>query len=167
MTGECDIHGEHNHHPQKKSPNSLAFMNIVGSSFHNFIDGVIIGASYLLSLPIGIATTIAIILHEVPKELGEFGILIHSGLSKAKALLFNFLTALIAIVGALIAVLANNYVNNLNAILIPIAAGGFIYIAGTDLIPELHKKNTTKMSIIQLTGILLGIGIMFGLLVFQ
>lgn len=156
--GGCDIHKEAKH------PHGLAMMNLVGDSFHNFIDGLIIGASYLLSIPVGIATTIAVLLHEVPQEIGDFGVLLHAGLSKTKALAFNFLTALFAVVGAIIAIVLSGYIENLTDALILIAAGGFIYIAGTDLIPELHKQNTLPSSLLQLFGIVLGIGIMFLLL---
>ena len=160
-TGECDIHGHERH------PHGLAIMNLVGDGFHNLIDGVIIGASYLLSIPVGIATTIAVILHEVPQEVGDYGVLLHAGLSKAKALMFNFFTALLAVFGAVIAILLSSWVENLTNVLILITAGGFIYIAGTDLIPELHKQNTTKISILQLLGIILGIGVMLLLLLLE
>lgn len=161
QTDECDIHD----HEHSRHPHSLAIMNLVGDGFHNLIDGMIIAASYMLSVPVGIATTVAVLLHEVPQELGDFGVLIHSGISKSKALLLNFFSALIALVGAGIAIIASNYITNINAILIPLTAGGFIYIAGTDLIPELHKDNTTKMSILQLLGIVAGISVMLLLLV--
>jgi zinc and cadmium transporter len=160
MSGECDIH-EHSH----RHPHSLAIMNLVGDGFHNMIDGMIIGASYLLSVPIGIATTVAVVLHEVPQELGDFAVLIHSGLSKKKAILLNFMSALLAVLGAAIALVASSYITNINAILIPVTAGGFIYIAGTDLIPELHKSNETTISLLQLLGLILGVGIMFFLLI--
>lgn len=153
----CDIHERH--------PHSLAIMNLVGEGFHNLIDGMIIAASYLLSVPLGIATTIAVLLHEIPQEIGDFGILLHAGYSKLKALLYNFFSALIAVVGATIAIIANNYVSNINSILLPLTIGGFIYIAGTDLIPELHKENTLKSSFVQLFGLILGISIMLLLLV--
>jgi zinc and cadmium transporter len=94
-----------------------------------------------VSIPVGIATTIAIIFHEIPQEIGDFGVLIHGGFSKKKALLVNFMTALTAIVGVIIALLLTRYINNLTSYLIPFAAGSFIYIAGSDLIPELHKEN--------------------------
>lgn len=159
-TGNCDLH-DHGH----KHPHSLAIMNLVGDGFHNFLDGLIIGASYLLSIPVGIATTVAVLLHEVPQELGDFAVLIHSGISRKKALFLNFMSALLAILGAALAIIASNYITNINAFLIPIAAGGFIYIAGTDLIPELHKSNETFISLLQLLGLILGVGIMLALLV--
>ena len=158
-TGECDIH-EHRH----RHKHSLAIMNLVGDGLHNFIDGIIIAASYMLSIPVGIATTIAVLLHEVPQEVGDFGVLLHAGYSKAKALMFNFFSALLALLGAFFAIMTSNYVSDINGVLIAIAIGGFIYIAGTDLIPELHKENTLKSSILQLIGITSGIAVMMLLL---
>ncbi|MBR9691038.1 ZIP family metal transporter, partial [Candidatus Woesearchaeota archaeon] len=107
----------------------------------------------------------AVLLHEVPQELGDFGVLLHAGLSKTKALLFNFLSATLAILGAVIAIVLNKYSSDISFFLIPLAAGGFIYIAGVDLIPELHKSNELKTSLMQLFGMILGIAVMLLLLV--
>lgn len=96
---------------------------------HNLIDGLIIGASYIVSIPVGIATTLAVVLHEIPQEIGDFGVLIHGGFSKRKALLLNFLTALTAVLGVIMAFLLYRYTDNMVAVLIPFAAGTFIYIA--------------------------------------
>ncbi|MEK6941507.1 MAG: ZIP family metal transporter, partial [archaeon] len=124
---------------------------------HNFIDGTLITGSYLVSVPVGIATTVAVILHEIPQEIGDFGVLLHSGFSKNKALLFNFLSALTAVLGAIIALYFNSLVENFEVLLVSFAVGGFIYIAGSDLIPELHHEEGTKNSIIQIIVFLLGI----------
>jgi len=128
------------------------------------IDGLIIGASYLASLPIGITTTIAVILHEIPQEIGDFGVLLHGGFSKNKALFYNFLTAITAILGAIASLFLSFYIENLTNFLIPFAAGGFIYIASSDLIPELHKEVKIKNSLLQFVAIVLGILVMIGLL---
>lgn len=148
---------EHHTHP-------VALMNLVWDMVHNFIDGLIIGTSYLVSIPVGIATTLAVVLHEIPQEIWDFGVLVHGGFSRKKALLLNFLTALTAIIGVLIAFLLYRYTDNMVQILIPFAAGTFIYIAGSDLIPELHKENTLSQSIPQILFFLLGIWIMSTLL---
>jgi len=158
------VHWQHCHMPiTKHHQHPFALMNLVGDSVHNFIDGLIIGASYIASIPIGIATTIAVILHEIPQEIGDFGVLIHGGFTKKRALFINFLTALTAILGGLVSLLLIN-VNGLNSFLLPFAAGSFIYIAGSDLIPELHKETEIKKSLIQLLTFILGIIIMFSLL---
>jgi len=145
----------------------FAIMNLVGDALHNFIDGLIIAVSFLVSIPIGVATTVAVILHEVPQEIGDFGVLVHGGFSTTKALLLNFVTALAAILGAILALLASSYVENIELILIPIAAGGFIYIAGSDLIPELHKNFTVKKAVIQLFAFIAGIAVMALLLLIE
>ena len=158
------IHWRHCHLPHSKEHiHPFAIMNLLGDSVHNFIDGLIIGTSYLVNIPTGIATTIAVILHEIPQEIGDFGVLLQGGFSKAKALAFNFLTAATAILGAIISLMLSSYIKGLTTFLIPFAAGTFIYIAGTDLIPELHKEVKFQRSLIQLVTFLIGIGIMVSL----
>ncbi|NQU77820.1 ZIP family metal transporter [Candidatus Falkowbacteria bacterium] len=138
----------------------LATMNLVGDGFHNFIDGMLIAGSYLVSVPLGITTTIAVIAHEIPQELGDFGILIHSGYTPRRAVFYNFISALIAVLGALFILAVNSSIENLTQILLPFTAGGFIYIAGSGIIPELHKEVHPRKSLVQLLGIILGIVIM-------
>lgn len=140
-----------------------AYMNIFGDIVHNFIDGLIIGAAYIASIPVGVATTIAVILHEIPQEIGDFGVLLHGGFTRGKALFYNFVTALTAVLGAVLALVLTNYMNNANLFLLPFAAGSFIYIAGADLIPELHKETRVKKSAVQITFLILGVLIMFSL----
>lgn len=145
----------------------FAYMNLIGDALHNLIDGLIIGSSYLVSIPVGIASTVAILLHEIPQEIGDFGVLIHGGFSKKKALLYNFLTALTAIIGTIIALLLAKSVGNMTQFLIPFAAGTFIYIAGADLIPELHKDDSVKSGIIQTVAFIAGILVMMTLLLLE
>ena len=135
--------------------------------FHNFIDGAIIGASFLVSVPVGIATTLAVILHEIPQEIGDFAVLIHSGYTKRRALWFNFLSAITSILGLIAVFIFGNIVENVAMWVIPIAAGGFIYISVADLIPELHKTKELKYSIIQLGIIMLGVLLMLLLLLVE
>ena len=135
--------------------------------FHNLIDGAIIGASFLVSIPLGIATTLAVILHEIPQEIGDFAVLIHSGYSKKKALMFNFLSASASFLGLLIVFIFGNIIEGVSNWFMPIAAGGFIYIAVADLIPELHKTKNIKYSIIQILIISLGIISMLALLILE
>lgn len=156
------IKGEH---PGKVHP--VGYMIIASDALHNFLDGVIIAAAYFVSIEVGIATTLAVILHEIPQEIGDFGVLLHAGWSKARAILVNFLTALTALVGAVIVLILHEVAGPLVQILVPIAAGGFIYIAASDLIPELHKSESKKVghSFAQLLAIGVGILAMF-LLIF-
>jgi zinc and cadmium transporter len=138
----------------------LATINLVGDAVHNLIDGMLVGASYMVSLPIGIATTLAVIMHEIPQEVGDFGVLIHAGLSVKKALTFNFLSAIVAMLGAALVIMMGSMVESFSLSLLPIAAGGFIYIAGSDLIPELHHELEVSKSLIQFVMILMGVGVM-------
>jgi zinc and cadmium transporter len=139
-------------------PHSFAYMNLFGDSIHNLIDGLIIGGSYLVSVPLGIATTIAVVFHEIPQELGDFSVLIYGGFHKKKALMFNFLTALTAVAGAVIALALGSLIGDATLWLVPFAAGNFIYIAGSDLIPELRKDEPEpKKSALQLLSLVLGI----------
>jgi zinc and cadmium transporter len=160
------IHWRHCHLPTTtEHPHPYALMNLFGDAVHNFIDGLIIAASYLVSIPIGIATTLAVIFHEIPQEIGDFGVLLHGGYSKKKALILNFVTALTAVVGAVAALLLSSAAEGLVPFLIPFAAGGFIYIAGSDLIPELHKEpKKWKKSLLELVFLILGMLVMAALL---
>lgn len=165
FTAEKVIHWRHCHHPTtQKHPHHLSKMNLVGEGVHNFIDGIIIATSYLISIPVGIATTIAVVFHEIPQEISDFGVLVYGGYSKTKALLANFLIALTAILGAVITLLIGIKSQNLLIFLIPFAAGNFIYIAGSDLIPELHKETRLRVSIPQLLLFILGILVMLVLI---
>lgn len=155
------LHEPHKHKPHK---HKIGILNLVGDGVHNFIDGLVIAGAYLISIPTGIATTIAVILHEVPQELADFGVLIYSGFSKAKALFFNFLSAATAILGALVGLILGSRGEMFALYLLPFAAGIFIYIAGANLIPELHKQCGWKESFWHLLSFLLGIAIMIGLL---
>jgi len=139
-------------------------MVLVSDGVHNFIDGIIIAASYFISIETGIATTIAIILHEIPQEIGDFGVLLHAGYTKLRALFLNFLISLTSIFGALATLLIGSSVENIVPFIAAVAGGAFIYIAGSDLIPEIHKTSNVAHSLLQLLGILIGITMMFLLL---
>lgn len=159
------VHWQHCHTPvSKEHPHPFAIMNLVGDGVHNLIDGLVIGASYLVSVPAGIATTLAVIFHEIPQEIGDFGVLIHGGFSKGKALLFNFITAVTAVIGAVIALSLASAAEGIIFLLVPFAAGAFLYIAAADLVPELHKETKVSRSLLQLGFFLLGIGVMWALL---
>jgi zinc and cadmium transporter len=146
-------------HEEECPVHMFAYLNLIGDGVHNFIDGMIIAATFLISGELGFATTLAVIFHEIPQEIGDFGVQVYGGLSRKKALTYNFVSALTAVLGAVITYFLA-YIQSLEAYLIPFAAGGFIYIAATDLMPELHKKSHTGESIVQLVSILLGIGLM-------
>jgi len=108
---------------------------------------------------------LAVLAHEIPQEIGDFGVLIHSGFSRKKALWLNFLTALTAVLGVLVAVMVSNITIAIETVLLPFAVGSFLYIAGSDLIPELHKETGSKQALGQILGFLAGVGVMALLLV--
>lgn len=155
------VHMHHEHLPGKDSKSHLAPMNLVADGIHNFLDGIIIAVSYLVDFSLGITTTIAVIVHEIPQEIADFGVLIYSGLTRKKALFFNFLSATFAIIGAVIAFFIGVNSENFVSYMIPVAAGGFIYIAGSNLIPELQKEKEFKKSIMHFLAILLGMLIIY------
>ncbi len=130
---------------------------LFSDGIHNLVDGIIIGASFMISIPIGIATTIAVIFHEIPQEIGDFAVLLHAGYTKKRALWLNFISALMALVGVLIALVLGSIIDPFVIWFLPIAAGGFIYIAVADLIPELHKSKETWVSVQQIIAVILGV----------
>ena len=152
------IHVHHHHHVdhagEHKHP--LGILTMAGDAFHNFFDGVAISAGFIAGMPIGITTTVAVIFHEIPHEIGNFSLLIYSGYERKTALRFNFLTALSAILGGLLFYFFAGEVKGLEAWALAFTAGTFIYIAAADLFPELHKEKDAKGSVVQLACVLFG-----------
>lgn len=155
------IHWHHCHNLHCKHSEPVGIMLLIGDALHNATDGMLIAASYMVSVPVGIATTIAIMLHEIPQEIGDFAVLIHSGYTRTKALLWNVLTALTAVIGAVLVVWLHDHISNIEIILLPLIAGNFLYIAGTDLLPTLQKQTKVKSSLLQLVSIVAGILLVF------
>lgn len=148
---------QHTASPQVK-PFSLLIL--VSDAVHNFIDGLIIAASFVTSLPLGIATTLAVALHEIPQEVGDFAVLVYGGFSRRQALTFNFVSAVTAIVGGVTGYLASSVMRTSIIYLLPFAAGNFIYIAAADLIPEIKHQVSLGRSIVHFGVFLAGIAIM-------
>ena len=146
--GECDVH-------------TFQYMNLVGDSIHNFIDGLIMAASFVVSIPLGITTTIAIATHEIPQEIGDFGVLLYGGFSKKKAITLNFAIALTAVLGGIVGYFVSGLTENIVVFILPFAAGGFIYIAATDLVPEIRKELDMKKYMATLIVFICGILIMW------
>jgi zinc and cadmium transporter len=151
-------HGKECHHHQH-----LGYMNLIGDSFHNFLDGMIIVAAFIASVPLGLVTTLSIISHEIPQEMGDFGVLLYSGMPKKKAMLYNFMVALFAMLGVVVGYYLIQYIAGINSFLLPAAAGGFIYIAATDLIPELQEEINARSSILHFLVFILAMIFMFWL----
>ena len=138
----------------------LAPLNLIGDGIHNFLDGMVIAGSYIVSIPLGIAATVSIVFHEVPQEIADFGVLLYSGMSKLKAVLFNFLSATTAIIGAIIGLILAGKTANFTHFIIPFAAGNFLYIAASNLVPELHRHCKLWDTLLHLIAIIAGIGLM-------
>lgn len=154
------IHWRHCH--ESDCPvHTFVYMNLIGDAIHNFIDGIIIAVSFTTNFGVGLASTVAIILHEIPQEVGDFGVLMHGGFSRKKALFFNFLTAVTAVFGGIFGFYLLFLVEPISKYLLAFAAGGFLYIAATDLIPEIQKEHNIKKSSLNYAVIFLGITAMY------
>jgi len=146
--GECEIH-------------TFGYMNLFGDAVHNFIDGLVIAATFLTDIKLGIATSLAVFLHEIPQEIGDFGVLLYSGFGRKKAIISNFLVALTAVLGGLIGYFLSFSIDRFTTYLLPFTAGGFIYIAASDLMPEIRKETNLKKSLVSFAIFIVGILLMF------
>ncbi|HYZ93776.1 MAG TPA: ZIP family metal transporter [Actinomycetota bacterium] len=161
------LHWHHAHYPREEHVHPVAVTNLVGDAMHNFVDGSIVAASFLASTKLGIATSVAVALHEIPQELGDFAIFVRAGLKPRRALVLNLFSALAAVVGAVVTLVVASSISGVERILVPITAGAFVYIASTDLLPELHKEPELGRSLVQLFGVLAGVGVMALMLVLE
>jgi len=141
--GKCEVH-------------PFAYLNLIGDGVHNFIDGLVIAASFISNIQLGIVTSLAVAFHEIPQEIGDFGVLIYGGFEKSRALILNFCTALTVIFGGVIGYFLSSYIGESMMFILPFTAGGFIYIAASDLIPELHKEVNPKRSLVSAAIFVLG-----------
>ncbi len=146
--GKCEVH-------------IFTYLNLIGDSVHNFLDGLVIAASFVVDFKIGIVTTLAVVAHEIPQEFGDFGVLIYGGFGKSKALFYNFLTGLTAVIGAIVGFFLSSAIEESIIYLLPLTAGGFIYIAASDLMPELRKESDVKKSLPPFLLFLAGIAFMW------
>jgi len=154
-TEDCEAH---DHHAQAHDHGRSGTLILVGDSVHNFIDGVLIAAAFLESTQLGIITAIAIVAHEIPQEVGDFLILLHSGYSKSKALLLNLLSSLASIVGGVLGYFLLQSIEGAVPVLLGIVAASMIYVAVADLIPGLHKRTELQATLSQTVLIALGVG---------
>jgi len=153
----------HHCHDKDCPVHTFTYLSLIGDAIHNFIDGTIIAASFLVNFSLGISTTLAVVFHEIPQEIGDFSILIYGGIEKRKAILLNFLSALSAFLGALFVYFFTQQTAGLVAYFLPLAAGNFLYLAGTDIIPELHEKGkgSIRISLYQFAAISVGFLLMW------
>lgn len=148
-----------NHNCGHSHAYNLAPVNLIGDAIHNFIDGLVIAGAYAVNVGVGISATISIIFHEIPQEIADFGVLLYSGMHKKRALLFNFLSALVSVLGVGVGIFLVGRVEGFVDFVIPFAAGNFLYIAATNLMPQLHRHCKIKDTMLHLFAIIIGIGI--------
>lgn len=137
----------HHCHRTKHKIKTISYLILISDCVHNFIDGLVIAASFIVSFPTGVVTTLAIALHEIPQEIGDFGVLVYGGFSRSKALIWNYISALTVILGGVVGYLLSAWIGGSIVFLLPFAAGNFIYIASSDLIPEIKYKGRLEESL--------------------
>lgn len=145
----------------------MAKMNLMGDAVHNFVDGILIAGSFLIDPAIGTTTTFAIIFHEIPQEIGDVGALVYGGFSPYQAVLYNFYASLSVVFGVLFTLLLSQVAESSLVFLLPIAAGGFIYIATTDMMPALHSYSKFRQVLGQTAVLAIGIGFMQSVVIFE
>ena len=155
----CEAHAPHAHNGD--SSNRTASLILIGDGMHNFVDGVLIAAAFLTDFHLGAVTTLAIAAHEIPQELGDFAILLHSGMSRGRAFFFNLLSSFTTVVGAALAYFALSDVQQVIPYVLAVAASSFIYIAVADLIPGLHNKVDVRDTVQQTALIVLGVVVIY------
>ncbi|MEN3014009.1 MAG: ZIP family metal transporter [Endomicrobiia bacterium] len=151
------FHWRHCHRGKNCEFHPVSYLNLIGDGLHNFIDGILIGSSFYVDTRTGFISVLAVLLHEIPQEIGDFGVLIHSGFSRLKALMINFLVSFFALAGTICGYLLSDQIKELPDYILPVVAGGFIYISSCDLIPELHREKNFYRSIISLLLFVLGV----------
>jgi zinc and cadmium transporter len=162
------IHWFHHSHTQeanKKTKPTVALL-IFGDTMHNFIDGIVIGATFLVSIPLGIVTTLAVAAHEIPQEIGDFGIMLKNGMRRKNIIFINILSALISIIGAVISYSVGGEIEHLLPVFLAVTGGFFIYIALADLIPEIHQEHNKGKAYGETGMVILGILLIYFLVSF-
>lgn len=168
---ERAIHWSHHHQVEqgefnRRGPKAIIPLIIIGDSVHNFLDGVVIASTFMVSIPLGIVTSLAVAAHEIPQEIGDFGIMLSKGIKRGKVLWFNFLSALVSVMGALLTYWFGSSIETIIPIFLSIAAGFFIYIAAADLIPEIHNQEKRTIALIETLLLILGIIIVWLSIIF-
>jgi zinc and cadmium transporter len=157
----------HHHHGTTHEHEPVSYLVLASDTLHNFIDGLVIAGAFLLSTPLGVTTSLAIALHEIPQEIGDFGVLVYGGFEQRRALVLNYLTQTTVIVGGVVGFYLNDVITGLPAFLLPFAAGNFIYIASSDLIPEIKHEDDVVRSMLYFLVFLVGIALMLGVRLFR
>ena len=162
---ETMIEGDEGGIEKRKNIKNFALLNLIGDGLHNFLDGIIIMVAFLNGMGNGIIVTLAVLFHELPQEVGDYGILVYGGFSKKKALLVNFISAMVALLGGIFALLLSGILEVFNLFFLAFSGGGFIYLASTELMPELIAQKDLKKSIVQALIFIAGIAIIMTLVI--
>jgi zinc and cadmium transporter len=165
------VHHHHSHKVEEEGSGHghayhLGLVNVIGDGIHNFLDGIVIASSFLVNPVVGITATVSVILHEVPQEIADFSVLLYSGYSKRKALMLNFLSAITAVAGAILVFFISDAAHQISYYLIPFAAGNFIYIAASNLLPQLNRSCSGKETLEHVLAIILGVVIVLAVSAF-
>ncbi|RLM53971.1 ZIP family metal transporter [Halobellus sp. Atlit-31R] len=153
----------HHDHAATREYEPVSYLVLVSDSLHNFLDGLVIAGAFRVGTPLGVVTTLAIALHEVPQEIGDFGVLIYGGFGRRRALVLNYLTQATVILGGVVGFYLSDVVTGLPSVLLSFAAGNFVYIASSDLIPEIKAESGARRSILYFLVFLTGITLMLGI----
>ncbi len=153
----------HHHHSSTHEHEPVTYLVLVSDAVHNFIDGLVIAGSFLSGTSVGVVTSIAIALHEIPQEIGDFGVLVYGGFDRRRALVLNYLTQATVILGGVVGFYLTNVFEDAPTLLLPFAAGSFIYIASSDLIPEIKHTDDIVRSLLYFLVFLVGIGFMLSI----
>ena len=148
---------------EKEITKSFAYLNLIGDFIHNFIDGMIIAASFVNSVTVGVAATIAVIFHELPQEMGDYGILVYAGIDRKRALLLNGGAAMSVVIGGIFGSIFLNAVENLEGYMVAFSAGAFIFLSASELIPEMHEEHDRGRALLQIIVLILGMATIYAL----
>lgn len=161
------LHWNHDHSINISSIKIFGPLNLLADLLHNFLDGILIAASFLSGVKVGLVTTLVVLMHEIPQEVGDFGVLVKAGYKPSRALVLNFVSACSAFLGAFVVFFFGSLAENIETYIVPIAAGGFIYLAVIDLFPEIYRKEEDKSQIVSSVFILIGFALVFFLTLFD
>ena len=151
----------HGHGSEQEAKKSVVPLIVVGDTVHNFVDGVAIAATFLISVPLGIVTTLAVAAHEIPQEIGDFGLLLNSGMKAGRVLLINLFSSLTALLGAVLTYLYRDNLEGFLPLILSVTAGFFIYIALANLVPEIHNNDNQKVAFWETVMLFLGVLVVY------
>jgi zinc and cadmium transporter len=157
----------HHHHAATHDHEPVSYLVLISDTIHNFIDGLVVAGAFLLGTEVGLVTAAAIALHEIPQEIGDFGVLVYSGFDRMQALVLNYLTQATVILGGIAGYYLAGFIEGTAVFLLPFAAGNFIYIASSDLIPEIKEEEDVRRAAIYFVVFLIGVSLMLGIKLFR